>query len=159
MNDNNNRTHVYRIFVKATAQAIWDAITTPEWTTKWGYRTPVSYDLRTGGQFSHPANAVMKQHGVPDIAAVGEVLEARPPSRLVQTWRACWLPEEPATTLTYEIAERGEGVCELIVTHQLAGAPRLEAMVDGKHENAGGGWWETLSDLKSLLETGAPLRG
>ena len=28
---------VYRVFIKATPQAIWDAITTPEWTQRYGY--------------------------------------------------------------------------------------------------------------------------
>ena len=29
-------TQVYRIFIRATPQAIWDAITKPEWTQRWG---------------------------------------------------------------------------------------------------------------------------
>jgi hypothetical protein len=27
---------VYRVYIKATPQAIWDAITKPEWTKKYG---------------------------------------------------------------------------------------------------------------------------
>jgi hypothetical protein len=47
------------------------------------------------------------------------------------------------------------------VTHDLEGAPKLAAMVAGEleSEGAGGGWSEVLSDLKTLLETGRPLRG
>jgi hypothetical protein len=29
-------TQVYRVFIKATPRAIWDAITTPEWTQRYG---------------------------------------------------------------------------------------------------------------------------
>ena len=61
---------------------------------------------------------------------------------------------DPATTLTYEIAETAPGVCKLTVIHDLAGAPQTAAMVGGGIEGAGGGWAMTLSDLKSLLETG-----
>jgi hypothetical protein len=30
-------TQVYRVYIKATPQAIWDAITKPEWTDRYGY--------------------------------------------------------------------------------------------------------------------------
>jgi hypothetical protein len=47
------------------------------------------------------------------------------------------------------------------VTHDLAGAPHLAALVGGamEAEGAGGGWTWILSDLKTLLETGKPLAG
>ena len=44
-------TQVYRVFIKATAQAIWDAITQPEWAKRYGYGCPVEYDLRPGGVY------------------------------------------------------------------------------------------------------------
>ena len=152
-------TQLYRIFIRATPQVIWDAITSPEWTVKYGYRTAVEYDLRPGGAFRHPANDFMKSVGVPEIAATGEVIEADPPRKLVQTWQAQWEPKEGVTRLTYEIADRGEGVSELTVTHELEEAPGVAAMVGGEIEGTGGGWWEMLSDIKTLLETGKPLRG
>ena len=31
-------TQVHRVHIKATPQAIWDAITTPEWAERYGYR-------------------------------------------------------------------------------------------------------------------------
>ena len=30
-------TQVFRIVIKASAQAIWDAITSPEWSERYGY--------------------------------------------------------------------------------------------------------------------------
>lgn len=150
-------TQLYRIFIKATPQAVWDAITTPAWTQRYGYGTPVHYDLRPGGRFTHPANEFMRSMGVPEIAVEGEVLEVDPPHRLVQTWRACWQPDEPATRLTFTITDRGQGVTELAVTHELDGAPTVAAMVGGHAEGSGGGWWRMLSDVKTLLETGRSL--
>jgi len=40
---------VHRVYIKATPQAIWDAITKPEWTVKYGYAPVVDFELRKGG--------------------------------------------------------------------------------------------------------------
>ena len=45
-------TQVYRVYIKATPEAVWEAITTPEWTARYGYRGPSEYDLRPGGDGS-----------------------------------------------------------------------------------------------------------
>ena len=43
-------TQVYRVYIKASPDAIWDAITKPEWTQKYGYRGIVEFDaLEPGG--------------------------------------------------------------------------------------------------------------
>lgn len=147
---------VNRVYIKASAQAIWDAITKPEWTERYGYRGRASYDLRPGGAFKIVADEEMQAAGMPEIVVDGEVVEADEPHRLVQTWRAGWFPEGP-TRLTYEIRERADGVCSLTVTHELTGAPMTAEMVGGHVDGAGGGWAEVLSDLKSLLETGSSL--
>ena len=85
----------------------------------------------------------MKSHGAPDVIIVGEVVEADPPRKLVQTWHPIWDPAsaaEGATRLTWEIAEEAGGVCKLTVTHDVTGAPLTAAMVAGEVPNAGGGW-------------------
>jgi uncharacterized protein YndB with AHSA1/START domain len=152
-------TQVYRVYIKAKPQAIWDAIIKPEWAEKYGYACRVSYDLRPGGTFRAFASAPMKAHGVPDEVIVGEVIESDPPRRLVQTWHPVWDPTaaaETATRLTYEIEEE-MGVSRLTVTHDVTGAPSIAKMVRGEVPNAGGGWSFVLSDLKTLLETGKRL--
>jgi uncharacterized protein YndB with AHSA1/START domain len=154
---------VYRVYIKATPQAIWDAITQPQWTEKYGYAGLVEYDLRPGGAFRIHANAGMKAHpGVPDIISDGEVIEAIPPRKLVQTWRMLMTPElaaEAYTQLTYELEEGRGGVTKLTVTHDVSGAPQFAAVLAGENEaqGAGGGWNEVLSGLKTLLETGDQL--
>lgn len=45
-------TQVYRVYIKATPQAIWDALTKPEWTQRYGYTGLVDYDLRPGGAYT-----------------------------------------------------------------------------------------------------------
>lgn len=155
-------TQVYRVFIKASAQAIWDAITRPEWAERYGYACRVDYDLKPGGAFRVYANAGMAAHGAPPEILVGEVLDCDPPHRLVQTWHPVWDPQsaaEPHTRLTYQIDEQPGGVCRLTVTHDASGAPLTAAVVSGEVENAGGGWPFVLSDLKTLLETGRPFAG
>ena len=161
-------TQVYRVYIKATPQAIWDAITDPAWTEKYGYTNLAEYDLRPGGAYrSYPSEAMKRGAAamgfpMPDVVVDGEVIEADPPRLLVQTWRMLMDPEaaeEGFTRLTYEIAEGKGGVSKLTVTHELEGAPRLALVVGGRLEDtgAGGGWAWVLSDLKSLLETGSPM--
>jgi uncharacterized protein YndB with AHSA1/START domain len=159
-------TQVYRVYIKATPQSIWDAITTPEWTERYGYGGRVEYDLRPGGTYRAFVNDEMKKaraemggSPTPDVIGDGEVVESDPPRRLVQTWRMLMTPETEAegfTRLTYEIAEGRGGVSKLTLTHELEGAPRLASFLGGGMEGqgAGGGWAEVLSDLKTLLETG-----
>ena len=151
-------TQVYRVFIKASADAIWDAITKPEWTDRYGYGGRVEFDLRPGGEFRSVASEQMQAGGMPEVLLTGEVIESDPPHRLVQTWKAGW-ENEAATRLTYEIKEGADGVCSLTVIHQLDGAPNTAAMVGGRVENAGGGWAEVLSDIKTLLETGRSMYG
>jgi uncharacterized protein YndB with AHSA1/START domain len=151
---------VYRVFIKATPQAIWDAITRPEWAQKYGYACRTEYDLRPGGAYRAFASEPMKAHGTPDVIIVGEVIESDPPRKLVQTWHPIWDPQsaaEAVTRLTYEIAEEQGGVCKLTVIHDVTGAPLTGTMVGGEVPNAGGGWNYVLSDLKTLLETGKAL--
>jgi uncharacterized protein YndB with AHSA1/START domain len=156
-------TQVYSIYIKATPRAIWEAITDPEWTVKYGYRGRAVYEpeLRTGASYRALADEQMQAAGMPEVVVAGEVIEADPPHKLVQTWHAQWEPVEAATRLTYEIEAGEGGVSKLTVTHELAGAPGVAAMVAGELEStgAGGGWNQVLSDLKSLLETGQGLYG
>jgi uncharacterized protein YndB with AHSA1/START domain len=161
-------TQVYRVYIKATPEKIWDAITKPEWTDRYGYGGLTDYDLRPGAKFeTRPSEAMVKggiEQGfeVPDTIIDGEVIEADPPRKLVLTWRMLMDPEiaaEGFTRLSYEIEPAG-GATKLTVVHELEGAPKLAGVVEGSQgpEGAGGGGWSwILSDLKSLLETGKTL--
>jgi uncharacterized protein YndB with AHSA1/START domain len=41
-------TQVYRVFIRATPEAIWNAITNPEWNYKYGYGCRAEFELRPG---------------------------------------------------------------------------------------------------------------
>ena len=151
-------TQVYEVYIRATPEAIWDAITSPEWTVKYGYKGRVHYDLRPGGAYRAHATPDMLKFGLPDVVVDGEVVEADPPRRLVHTYRFLFGPETKAegfTRVTWEIEAVSAGFSRLSVTHELEGAPIMAGMVASKFSEQGtGGWAWILSDMKSLLETG-----
>ena len=152
-------TQVYRIYIRATPEAIWEAITDPDWNEKYGYPGRGEYDLRPGGRYLATADEQAQAMGMPAELVDGEVVEVDPPRKLVQTWRALWDPElvaEGPTRVTWEIEEEDGGIARLTVTHELEGAPKHAAQVASVAPLAegGGGWVWILSDLKSLVESG-----
>jgi uncharacterized protein YndB with AHSA1/START domain len=155
-------TQVYQVFIKATPEAIWEAITSPEWTERYGYGARSEYDLEPGGAYRVLSTPAMMARGASEVLIDGEVIEADPPRRLVQTWRALWSPElvdEGFTRVTWETQEERGGVTRLTVTHELEGAPVHAEQVLGLAPvgQGGGGWSWILSDLKTLLESGKSL--
>ncbi|HZR12350.1 MAG TPA: SRPBCC family protein [Acidimicrobiia bacterium] len=143
-------TQVYRVFIKASAQQIWDAITKPEFTTRYFHGARVDTTAKAGSP--------LRYYG-PDDSLWGDdvIIEADPPRKLVATWTALWDPDtatEEPSRVTWEIDERDGGMCLLTVVHdRLEGAPNTAAKVSGE------GWMMVLSGLKTLLETGEPLTG
>jgi len=151
-------TQVFEIYIKASPKTIWDAITSPEWNAKYGYKGPMHFELRAGGKFQTRANADMQRMGLPEVIIDGEVLEPVPPRRLVHTYRWLFTEESKAegfTKVTYEIEQTPAGFSRLTVIHDLQGAPAMAQAVKSKFNLQGGGGWNwILSDLKSLIETG-----
>ncbi|MEO8561020.1 MAG: SRPBCC domain-containing protein [bacterium] len=159
---NSTTTQIYRVFIRATPQAIWDAITKPEWTQRFGYGLRDEYELRPKGAYRGLANEGMIAMGMSGVIVDGEVIEADAPRKLVVTWRMAIDPSMAAegfTKLTYEIVEGRDGVSRLSVIHDVAGRPGHAAMIAGDQQGpgAGAGWTWILSDLKSLLETGTQM--
>jgi uncharacterized protein YndB with AHSA1/START domain len=137
-------TQVYQVFIKATPEAIWDAITKPEFTERYFYGARIQ-------------NSAERHRSLgPDGSVWGDspMLEFDPPRRLVHGWRSLYDPElaqEEQSRVSWEIEPQEGGCCKLTVIHdQLEGAPKTAASVSG-------GWMMVLSGLKTLLETGEPL--
>ncbi|HEX5403855.1 MAG TPA: SRPBCC domain-containing protein [Pseudonocardiaceae bacterium] len=153
---------VHRVYIKATAQQVWDAITDPTWNGRYGYQCPGDYDLRPGGAYVGHSNAAMQAMGAPDPLIDGEIISVDAPHRLVQTWRALFddsTKAEGFTQLTWEIDENPAGLCRLTVTHDVTNAPLIAAQTSGEMTEAGGGWAFILSDMKTMLETGKSFQG
>jgi uncharacterized protein YndB with AHSA1/START domain len=141
---------VYAVFIRATADQVWDAITKPEFTSKYFYGSVIDSSYEPGARYTGWAADRSQQY------VDGEVIEASPPARLVTSWRAMYDPEtadEPYSRVTWELEPAGDGVTKLTVVHdQLEHSPKTAA-------NVAGGWSYVLSGLKTLLETGEPLAG
>jgi uncharacterized protein YndB with AHSA1/START domain len=138
-------TQVYQVFIQATPEAIWEAITTPEFTAKYFHGARISVTPDTYRSLS-PAD---------ELWGDDAVLEFDPPRRLVHGWRSLYAPElaaEETSRVSWELEPQDGGVTLLTVVHdQLEGAPKTAASV------AGVGWMYVLSGLKTLLETGKGL--
>jgi uncharacterized protein YndB with AHSA1/START domain len=143
-------TQVYSVFVRTTPEQLWDAITKPEFTSKYFYGSLIESTWEQGAPFTFWAGDRSQQY------VNGEVIEASPPQKLVTTWRALYDPEtaaEPFSRVTWEIEPAGDGITKLTVIHdELEASPKTA-------ENVAGGWSYVLSGLKTLLETGEPLAG
>lgn len=140
---------VYQIFIKATPDAIWEAITKPEFSARYFYGARVETTGEVGTPFRYHS---------PDgssLWADESVMEWDRPHRLVVGWRSLYDPSlvnEPSSRVTWEIETQEGGFSLLTVTHdQLEDAPGTAANV------AGTGWMLVLSGLKTVLETGAGL--
>ena len=154
----NSSTHIHQIYIKADPGVIWDHITSPEFSGKYGYQGISHYELKPGGKFRCMSSEKMRSYGLPELMIDGEVIEAKPPFKLVQSYR--WLfndahKAEGFTRLSFEIEQTPGGFCRLTVTHDTTGAPMMHRATQANFSLDGGGGWDwILSDLKSLLETG-----
>ena len=155
-----SETNVYRIWIKATPERIWQALTDPQELEGYGYGGRYEVDVRAGGEYRVGATDQMLQAGAPELMVDGEYLEVEEPRRLVQTWHALFdeqMTAEPPTRMTYELEPGKGGVTTLTLTHQVDGAPLAAGITSGAVAEAGGGLPWVLSDLKTLLETGETL--
>ena len=139
---------VYEVLIKAPQERVWEAITTPEFTTRYYYGSALKSDLKVGSAFTY-----MSPDGSAPIIE-GEVVESDPPRRLSHTYRSLWGPlaGDAPTKVTWELEAAQNGVTKLTVIHDdFAGET---ATYKGLSE---GGYTWILSNLKTLLETGEPL--
>jgi len=139
---------VYQVFIRATPEQVWDAITKPEFTARYFFGSRVKTSAEAGTPI---------QHYAPDGTTLwgdDAVLESEPPRRFVHTWRSLYNPElaaEPPSRVTWEIEAVPGGISKLTVIHdRLENSPKTAAGVAG-------GWMFVISGLKTLLETGEPL--
>jgi uncharacterized protein YndB with AHSA1/START domain len=134
---------VYQVFIKASPEAVWDAITKPEFTKKFFYGAEID---------ATPERRLVTMGGQQDE---DPIFEFDPPRRLVHGWSSKWDEEmaaEEASRVTWEIEPRDDGITLLTLVHdRLEGAPKTATAVYGQ------GWMLVLSGLKTLLETGEPL--
>ena len=139
--------HVYQIFIKATPEQVWEAITEPSWTRRYFHDT--AFD-------APPVNGEPYRTSLPDgrPAVDGTIEEMDPPKRLVMTWHPLYdaaMSQEPPSRVEWLLEPAGEGLTRLRLEHgDLALSPLTWA-------NVKDGWVYVLDGLKTVVETGESL--
>jgi uncharacterized protein YndB with AHSA1/START domain len=134
---------VYVTYIRTTPKKLWRAFTTPEFIRQYwgGMSFKTEWKVGSSWQLIFPDGR---------IADTGELIEVKPPKRLVIKWRNEFRPKlksEGYSRCTIDIKPEA-GVVKLTVTHEMGrpGSKFIEAVSDG--------WPFIVSNLKSLLETG-----
>jgi uncharacterized protein YndB with AHSA1/START domain len=136
---------VYVTYIETTAEKLWQALTSSEFSKRYWFGTELRSDWKVGSPFALVMNGTTTD--------VGEILEADPPRRLSYTFRHVLdddMRNEPPTKVVFSIEPHGKLV-KLTLTHQ--GFAEGSKLLDGISK----GWPAILSSLKSLLESGTAL--
>jgi uncharacterized protein YndB with AHSA1/START domain len=136
---------VYVIYIRTTPERLWSCLTSAEFTRQYWLGYAVEAEWKVGGSWK------MTSPDGRTTTDTGEIVEFEPSKRLAIRWRNEFRPELKAegwSLCTMDIEPSGEAV-KLTVTHTME-------REDSKFIGAvSGGWPQILSNLKSLLETGA----
>jgi uncharacterized protein YndB with AHSA1/START domain len=144
--------HVYQIYIAATPERVWAAITESEWTRRYFHATEFVEPPQPGKRYL----TVVDGRGP---AVDGMIEEMQPPAgeragRFVQTWHTRYDPElehEPPSRVEWTVESAGEGLTRVRLVHDnLEQSPLTWA-------NVKDGWIWILDSMKTLLETGQPL--
>ena len=161
---------VYTTYINTTPDRLWHALTDPAFTRLYWSGIALESDWR-------PGSPVRWQNApTEEFRDLGQVVLAAEPYRLLSySWhefqpqhaeRFGWTDEQFAeyakerrSKVTFEIEPGGIGVraVRLTVTHDgFDPGSQMHQAVSGQFDNSGG-WPEVVANLKTLLETGAPL--
>ena len=138
-------TFVYVAYIRTTPERLWSAL-----TGEAEFMRQYWFGMHCQSEWT-PGSSWRLVSGEGQIFDSGEIVEAQPPRRLVIRWQhqnRAELKAEGASLCTMEL-EPGGGAVKLCITHTIEREPSklIEAV--------SGGWPKVISNLKSLLETGA----
>jgi uncharacterized protein YndB with AHSA1/START domain len=141
-----NNSHLCVIYIKATSEQVWEALTSPEFTRRYFHQTDIESDWQDGSD-------VIYYNQDRSIAVKGKVLEVDRPHKLCFTWHVHYDKaafEEGPTRVTFTL-EQVEDTTKLTMLH--------DDFVDDSVllPNITEGWIAIMSNLKTLLETGETL--
>jgi uncharacterized protein YndB with AHSA1/START domain/DNA-binding transcriptional ArsR family regulator len=135
--------YVYTIYIHATPEQVWLALTDPDLTARfWGHAQTSTWTV--GSRLDH-----IRGDGTGISDATGTIVETDPPHRLAFTFDDPQRIDDPTfepSTVSFDI-EAYRDIVKLTIKHTgLRTADDREAI--------GQGWPTVLSNLKTLLETG-----
>jgi DNA-binding transcriptional ArsR family regulator len=144
--------HVHQIYIAATPEQVWSAITESEWTRRYFHTTSFVEPPQQGRPY-----LTIGVDGRPAVDGIIEEMQrpaAGRPGRFVQTWHTRYDPElehEPPSRVEWTIESAGEGLTRVRLVHgNLEQSPLT-------WQNVKDGWVWILNSMKTLLETGHPL--
>ena len=131
------------IIIKAPAEEVWRALTTPELRKQWFFGVDTTTDWKAGSPIVHKGELNGKPY-----EDKGMIVKIRPPVLLVHThWsKVSGLPDSPENyqEVTYALAEQ-DGVTELTVSETNLPSEEAKAVSDKA-------WQMALAELKKLVE-------
>ena len=142
--------HLYEIFIRASRERVWQALTDPDDTVRYFHGTRFDSTFEPGAPFRN----VIVDGGTLAVDGVIETFE--PPHRLAVTWHVNYDPEmaaEPPGRVEWTLTPANDdgSVTRVTLRHaDLALSPKT-------WEHVRLGWVGIIDSLKSLLETGEPL--
>lgn len=134
---------VYVTYIRTTPEKLWEALTDSQLVRKYWFEATIECGWKRGSPWKML---------FPDgrIADMGEILEIDPPRSVVIRWQNEWKLEfkaEGPTRCTIELQHVDHAV-RLTITHEID-RPESELI-----KALSAAWPITISNLKSLLETG-----
>jgi len=136
-------TFVYVTYIRTTPEKLWSALTGAQFQEQFWFGMHCESAWTAGASWKLVS-------GDGRVFDAGEIVEAEPPRRLAIRWQnqKPELKAEGDSFCTMEIEPSGTAV-RLSITHTIEREPSklIEAV--------SGGWPKVISNLKSLLETGA----
>jgi uncharacterized protein YndB with AHSA1/START domain len=130
------------VYITATAEQVWEAITNPEWTRQWYFDTSVDSSWQV-------ATPVVYRRGDATLFD-GTVLEVDAPSLLVTTFAAKFHPEarhERPSRMTWRLVSLDDDVKLSVTYDDIDAGSATETLVKD-------GLSHPLNTLKAILETG-----
>jgi uncharacterized protein YndB with AHSA1/START domain len=146
-----SEAQVFVQIINASREAVWEALTSPEFTEQYWHCTRIRSDFRPGA----PIDFLVDGDA---IRCRGEILSVAEPEELSYTWQ---FPRNPL--VADEIPSRVTFKLETIGSDETGYATRLTVIHDRFPEGSRmpdmvrPGWPLVLAGLKTLLETGKPV--
>src|SRR5579859_378922 len=129
-------TYLYVSYIRTTPEKLWKALTDPEFTKQYWFGMRSESEWRAGAEWKLVA-------GDGKVWDAGEVVEAKPPKRLVLRWQHQNKPElkaEGPTLCTMELEPSGSAV-------KLTSTQTIERDASKVIEAVSGGWPKVISNL------------
>jgi uncharacterized protein YndB with AHSA1/START domain len=139
--------HVSRVYVRGSAEKIWQALTDPHLTRQYFWKADIVCEEW------RPGNAYRYEIGNQEIVE-GHLLDVEEPRRLSMSFAGRWdeaVAADKPSRLMWEINPQPGGVCEVRATNDGFDG------VTPTYDRLANGMTFLLSALKTLVETGEPM--